>query len=72
VCIATTQSDSGGKFSIWGGDCIGHGKRKSSYARVSDSAYPGTAVLIYKYKRIVGGNQDRQTDRSLTVDSNLM
>ena len=39
VCVATTQSDSGGKFSIWGGDCIGHGKRKSSYARVSDSEY---------------------------------
>ena len=44
MCVATTQSDSGGKFSIWGGDCIGHGKRKSSCACVSDAEYPGRAV----------------------------
>jgi hypothetical protein len=43
VYVATTQSDSRGKFRICGGDCIGHGKRKSSYARVSDSEYRGRA-----------------------------
>jgi hypothetical protein len=58
-CALDIQGDSGGKASILRGDTFGHCEKKVRIITCQIlSGYRDRAVIIYKYKSVVNGNEE--------------